>query len=235
MRGKLRIEPKYSAADEAWAEKTIAECMDKLEDHKIFYDYDSWEDPQFITQLLKKVAKTTFSMSLKTRINNAKSTISLEFEHEQETLEREPDGPVAVQTSFDLDEDYAALAGISEPAPQTPVEKTEKSGEPERAWLDFLTSNPARPKQAAVQQGAVTVLPPDPKLKRASDDRNHKESQNHVLIRDVLRREQRPLSQDEIMELTGLTHMKGVPKGVRKIVVRKQDGSRMVRYALEAG
>lgn len=235
MRGKLRIEPKYSAADEAWAEKTISECMDKLDDHKIFYDYDSWEDPQFITQLLKKVAKTTFSMSLKTRINNAKSTISLEFEHEQEVVEHDAAEPVAVQTSFDLDDDYAALAGTQETAPEPVAEKSEKSAEPERAWLDFLTSKPARSKQAAVQQGAVTVLPPDPKLKRANEDRNQQESQTHILIRDVLRREQRPLSQDELMELTGLTHMKGVPKGVREIVVRKKDGSRMVRYALEAG
>ncbi|MBO1320735.1 hypothetical protein [Acanthopleuribacter pedis] len=234
----MRIEPKYSAADEAWAEKIIAECLDNLEDHKIFYDYDSWEDPRFISELLKKVTASTFSMSLKTRINRAKSAISLEFlqpgEAPSETADETTSEPQTNQPPLDMDEDYAALSGMQEPAPANNEPAT--TSEPERGWMDFLTTNnTARPKQAAVKQGAVTVLPPDPKLKRGGDDRNKQESQNHVLIRDTLRREQRPLSQDELMELTGITHMSGVPKGVREIVVRKKDGSRMVRYALEAG
>ncbi len=240
MRGKLRIEPRFSAADENWAEQTISACLDRQEDHNIYYDYDEWEDPQFISELLKKVAHDTFSTLLKTRINRAKNTISLVFSA-LETTSPQATLPLGEP---DMDDDYAALAGFAPVPPVEPETKPEaapKAGtaanEPERAWLDFLTNNePKRSKQAAgVQKGAVTVLPPDPKLKRSGDDRASRESQQQVLMRDILRREKRPLSQDELMELSGLNHLPNVPKGVREIVVRKKDGTRSVRYALEAG
>lgn len=244
MRGKLRIEPMYSAADETWAEQTIATCLDHQDDHNIYYDYDHWEDPQFISDLLKKVAQDTFSTTLKTRINRTKNTISLVFSAAEvaPTQPSRPLGNAAMDTAIDMDmdEDYAALAGFDTPAPapeQPQTDAAHTANEPERAWLDFLTNNePKRPKQAAgVQKGAVTVLPPDPKLKRSGDDRGSRESQQQVLMRDILRREKRPLSQDELIELSGLNHLPSVPKGVREIVVRKKDGTRSVRYALEAG
>lgn len=239
MRGKLRIEPRFSAADETWAEKTIATCLDHQDENNIYYDYDHWEDPLFITELLKKVARDTFSTTLKTRINRDKSTISLVFT--PRVTAALP--PVLALSEPEMDDDYAALAGFTPAAPAEPpaepknVAPKADEAEPERAWLDFLTNNePKRPKQAAgVQKGAVTVLPPDPKLKRSGDDRASRESQQQVLMRDILRREKRPLSQDELMELSGLNHLPSVPKGVREIVIRKKDGTRSVRYALEAG
>lgn len=87
--GNLRLKPFFSNEDTKWAEGILKEAYTLHHKNHVYYDYDSHEDPRFLSRVFKHAADK-LGLELQTRIDKRKRTIRISF-HTDETIRDLPE------------------------------------------------------------------------------------------------------------------------------------------------